>query len=256
MLTNLSSKEAAFLGDANFPDYAVGVDSTYGGQIHLFTKLFQRYSRLEFSHVEDRPIAIDGLMDRLTGAFRTQSLAGLFEAFWGRCLLWKRAEDVTRLQKIPLGTHTKKTPPSWSWMAYEGAISFLEPKGGTVDWNVKGIKLPFAGRSQLSWLKTSYSQGSNAIVGDAFDFDLRHDPGNGKIYISYDDSEATPPTALKCVVIGSEKEHMTNPTTRKHYLVLVSRSARIDEVTYERVGVGYMLGELSKLGSPVSIKIE
>ena len=133
-LMKFFSEEVAFLGDANFPDYAVRVDSTYGGQIHLFTKLFQRYSRLEFSHIEDRPIAIDGLMDRLTGALRTQSLAGLFEAFRGRCLLWKRAEEVTRLKKIPLGTHTKKTPPSWSWMAYEGAITFLQPEGDTLDW--------------------------------------------------------------------------------------------------------------------------
>lgn len=121
---------------------------------------------------------------------------------------------------------------------------------------MKSIKLPFAGRSQSSWLKTSYTQESNAIVADAFAFDHIDNPRDGKNYISYDDGEATPPTTLKCIIIGSEKEYVTNSNMRKHYLVLVSRSARTDEATYERVGVGCILGEFTKLGSPVSIKIE
>ena len=256
-LTDSSSKEAAFLGDANFPDYAVGVESTLGSQIHLFTKIFQRYSRLEFSHIEDRPIAIDGLMDRLTDAFQTQSIAGLFKTFWGRCLLWKRAEDVARLKRIPRGAHTKKVPLNWSWMAHEGGIAFLEPKGDSMDWNEEGIQLPFATRPQLSWLKTSYSHASNAIVANAFDFDHLDNGKNGESYMSYDDGEPSPPAPVKCVIIGSEKGHTMNSTTRKHYVVLVSRIVPTDDEMYERVGVGYMLEKSIKLAKkPVSIRIE
>ena len=81
--------------------------------------------------------------------------------------------------------------------------------------HVKGIKLPFAGRSQLSWLKTSYALESNAILADAFDFDHIDNPRDGKNYISYDDGEAPPPTALKCMIIGSEKEHMADSDYEK-----------------------------------------
>lgn len=102
------SDEPTFLGDPNFPDYTIRTDSTRGEQIHLFTKLFQQYSKLEFSRPEDRPFAIGGLMDRLTQAFRTQSLAGLFKSFWGHCLLWQRAENAKSLKKIPFDTHTRR----------------------------------------------------------------------------------------------------------------------------------------------------
>lgn len=247
------SNETAFLGDPNFPSYTIRPKSSRGEQIHLFTKLFQRYSQLELSHAEDRPVAIDGIMERLTSAFRTQSLAGLFKNFWGRCLLWQRAEGARPLKKIPLGTHTKRTPPSWSWMAFEGAISFLEPEGGEFDWNERGVELPFA-RPQSSWLKTSHLRDSNAIHAQAFEFAHAENSTTGEAYLSSDNDNALSTTAAKCVVIGSEKEHAKDPDRRKHYVVFVSQTT--GALSYERVGVGYVPGKFIKFAHPVNISIE
>jgi hypothetical protein len=258
-LTNESfSDVAAFLGDSNFPDYTIRPHSTVGEQIHLFTGLFQQYSTLEFSHPEDRPIAIDGLMDRLTLAFKTQSLAGIFKTFWGRCLLWQRAKGVSPLKRIPLGTHTKKTPPSWSWMAFEGPISFIGTKGGEVTWNEPpGVILPFEKRTQSSWLKTSHHGESNAIRAPAFDFAIAKDSAKGEAYVSYDCDQTFRNTETKCVVIGSDKQQVFNRETRKYYVLFISRSVQIgDAMVYERVGVGYLLGKFIEFGNQVSILLE
>lgn len=257
MSNKACSSEAAFLGDPNFPDYTIRADSTTGEQIHLFTKLFQRYSKLEFSHIEDRPIAIDGLMHRLTRAFRTQSLAGLFETFWGRCLLWQRAEGAPPLKKIPLGDHTRRTPPSWSWMAYDGPISFFEPKGGEVDWNERDVVLPFANRTQSSWLKTSHMRDSNAISAPVFEFANVEHSKQGEAYLSYDCGKMAPTTPTKCVIIGSEKQQTEDPDKRKHYVILVLSSTQANgDVSYERAGVGYLLGKFIRFANPEVISIE
>ncbi|TGO83046.1 hypothetical protein BPOR_0711g00010 [Botrytis porri] len=111
-LAKLKNDKMVFLGDPNSPEYTIRPSSTVGDQIKLIINLFQRYTRLEFSHPKDRPIAIDGLMERLTIAFKTRSLSGLFKTFWGRCLLWRRADNTEPLKKIPSSTHSRRTPPT------------------------------------------------------------------------------------------------------------------------------------------------
>ncbi|KAF2720715.1 HET-domain-containing protein, partial [Polychaeton citri CBS 116435] len=239
---------AAFLGDPNFPNYTIRPGSTRGEQIHLFTNLFQQCSKLEFSHPEDRPIAIDGLMDRLTSAFKTRSLAGVFESFWGRCLLWQRVDRDKPLGKIPLGSQTRRTPPSWSWMAVEGAISFLEPKGGEVEWNHEKVQLPFGRRTQSSWLKTSHMRDNNAIQAHAYEFTHSKAPAVEEAYLSYDSGRDSSVSTTKCVIIGSEKERVKDPEMRKHYVLLVSRIMQNGGAdSYQRVGVGHLPEKLVKL---------
>lgn len=238
------SDKIAFLGDANFPEYTVRENSTVGEQIDLLVDLFQRYTRLEFSHPEDRPIAIDGLMERLTESFKTQSLAGLFKTFWGRCLLWRRADGVAPLKKIPHGDHTRKVPPTWSWMAFEGAISFIEPEGGQVDWNDSDVILPFGHRTQTSWLRTSHQNDSMAIRAKALDFEVAPGATESEAFIAYDGDEVVTSTSTKCVIIGSEKQQTSNATAQKHYILIVKAVPGADDTkSYERVGVGCLLGK-------------
>ncbi|RDW87216.1 hypothetical protein BP5796_02910 [Coleophoma crateriformis] len=205
-LAKLKNDRIAFLGDANFPDYTIRKGGTAGEQIALFIDLFEQYTALEFSHPEDRPIAIDGLMDRLTTAFKTESLAGLFLRFWGRCLLWRRAAGTEPLKKIRHVAHARKSPPTWSWMAFEGKISFIQPKGGQVDWNDSEVTLPFHNRTQASWLKTSHQSSSVAIKATAYAFKI--DTGAIKIeeVLFYDSSEVSINTSTKCVIVGREKQ--------------------------------------------------
>jgi hypothetical protein len=250
----LISDKIAFLGDANFPNYTIRENSTVGEQIDLFTDLFQRYTRLEFSHPEDRPIAIDGLMDRLTEAFKTESLAGLFKTYWGRCLLWRRADSVGLLKKIPSGTHTRKIPPTWSWMAYEGEISFIKPEGGQIYWNDPDVALPFNQRTQASWLQTSHLNDSMAIRAKAFDFEIAPDASESEALISWDGGRVLASSSTKCVIIGSEKD----PGTKGHFVLIVKAMLGAHGTNaYERVGVGYLSGKFIRLNGPsISIVIE
>ncbi|OCK81870.1 HET-domain-containing protein [Lepidopterella palustris CBS 459.81] len=257
-LAKLKNDKIAFLGDANFPDYTIRPTSTVGEQIDLFIDLFQRYTRLEFSYPEDRPIAIDGLMERLTHAFKTRSLAGLFETFWGRCLLWRRADGAEPLKKIPRGTHTLKIPPTWSWMAFNGVISFIEPEGGQVNWNDHDIILPFADRTQASWLRTSHRGDSVAIRAKAFDFEIAVGASESEAFISYDGDNVSTSASTKCVIIGSEKQQVSDAGTRIHYVLIVKATSDAPGTTsYERVGVGYLLGKFVLLNRPsVPVTIE
>ncbi|KAF1350459.1 HET-domain-containing protein [Lizonia empirigonia] len=248
--------EVAFLGDADFPSKTIGKDSTSGKQIHLWTNLYKQYSELEFSHVEDRPYAIAGLMARLTTAFRTQSLAGLFESFWGRCLLWKRAEKCPQLEQIPQGEQAKKLPPSWSWMAVDGPIDFIDPEGGTVTWNEKGndkVVLPFAtgtGSSRPGPDPQPVSDKEHhAIFAQAFDFTYKK--GEPNRYLVYDDGRQHIDGQTKCVTIGTSNNE---PTC---YVVLVSRSTpAATAATYKRVGFSHISADSIRLETGQSMSLE
>ncbi|KAI9683734.1 MAG: hypothetical protein M1822_005924 [Bathelium mastoideum] len=241
-LAKMKNDMVAFLGDANFPSYTIGPKRTAGEQIELFLGLFQDYTRLEFSHPEDRPFAIDGLMQRLNGTLKTKSLAGLFESFWGRCLLWQRADGAGPLKKIVYKDQTRKAPPTWSWMAFEGAISFIKPKGGGVNWN-DDVNLPFSDATQTSWLKTSHRSDSTAIKAEAYDFKTAEDADESAVFLSYDNGKVpTTSVSTKCVIIGSDKEEFSDADERKYYVLIVKAvSGAHGTILYERAGVGYLL---------------
>lgn len=236
LLTNCSD-EIAFLGDAHFPSKTIGESSTRGEQIHLWTALFKQYTLLEFSHKEDRPVAIQGLMDRLTSDFKTRSHVGLFESFWGRCLLWQRAQDCPRLVKIPPGEHFIKLPPSWSWMAVDGPIDFLEPPGGLVHWHTADVTLPFPKPTQGSHLRPSpqprITTGGNAtgdtISAIAFNFKAGAPDSSQKLF--YDDDRQHVDGEVQCVIIATMKDK------DNHYVLLVSAAS---PMTHDRIGVGYL----------------
>ncbi|CCD49933.1 hypothetical protein BofuT4_P096410.1 [Botrytis cinerea T4] len=249
-LAKLKNDKIAFLSDPNFPDYTIRPSSTIGDQIKLFIDLFQRHTRLEFSHLEDRPIAIDGLMERLTMTFKTRSLAGLFKTFWGRYLLWRRADNAGSLKNIPRGTHSRRTPPTWSWMAFDGAISFIEPGGGQVSWNDAGVKLPFANLTgdQTSWLRTSCQDGSVAIQAKVPYFNIPEKANRSEACMYYDDTTIR---AAKCVIVGTDKYHGNDASLKKHYALIVKPlSHSLGGTSYERCGVGYMPGKYIRLGNP------
>ena len=236
MIDILLSDKVAFLGDANFPDYTIRANRTHGEQLALFIDLVQRYSRLGFSHPEDRPVAIDGLMERLTTAFRTSSLAGLLHRWWGRCLLWRRADDTRELIKIPKGSHTRKTPPTWSWMAYEGAISYIEPEGESVIWNEDDIKLPIHAHSKrASWLRTS-AQAEDTDIQAKKAYALRTEAD-----IRFDGRQRPVDGSDKCVIIARGKANSQDQDKRLHYIMVIRKRTKDDK--YERVGVGAVPGK-------------
>ncbi|KAI0476359.1 heterokaryon incompatibility protein-domain-containing protein [Xylariaceae sp. FL0804] len=157
-----TSTKAAFLGDPNFPQ--LGMDSSRGSKIELYQDLYRRYSTLAFSRVEDRPVAIAGLEKRLVGACGNRGGYGVFDdgargGLLHRSLLWHRSPREASLSRIaffdpssgdqsqgqdhPDHDHHHRgrssvVVPSWSWMAYRGAIDYLRPPFNGVEWEPVG----------------------------------------------------------------------------------------------------------------------
>ncbi|RSL64595.1 hypothetical protein CEP53_003997 [Fusarium sp. AF-6] len=128
-LFKLSNPQAALFADSDFPRSILR--QFKGGRITLFQHLYQTYSGLAFSQISDRPVAILGLEKRLLDAFQTRGGFGIFEVYLARSLLWSRQKDVF-LSRIP---YTKsRPPPSWSWMAYRGPITYMEIPFDQVHW--------------------------------------------------------------------------------------------------------------------------
>jgi hypothetical protein len=75
--------------ETKFPRYALGAQE--GEIIALIKWLYESYSNMGLSWTPDRPIAISALEQRLTSALNTRSIGGVFEKYWGLCLLWKKA---------------------------------------------------------------------------------------------------------------------------------------------------------------------
>lgn len=81
-----------------------------------------------------------GLERRIAHAFNAQSTHGVLwrEGWTERTLLWRAAEPGA-LSRIDY-RQSDARPPSWSWMAYDGQITFMELPFAEVEWvnNVRG----------------------------------------------------------------------------------------------------------------------
>jgi hypothetical protein len=248
---NDDSKQASFLGDANFPQ--VAQRDSKGARIRLFQILYQQYSRLGFSVCTDRPVAIAGLETRLINAFDTSGGFGLFERYLGRSLLWTRATDVPRLAKIPFQPAQSNPVPSWSWMAYEGAISFLDPPFGRIEWTVDvEFRSPDYSSGGTPARTTSRGRMSSNRNGRRTELRVVARPfgvvatasraGDFLSGIVWDDPTASHDHGqLRCVVIGrlaSETESETPAGPAQKHWVLVVRE--LGAGLYERVGAGLL----------------
>ncbi|KAK3648109.1 hypothetical protein LTR56_002587 [Elasticomyces elasticus] len=156
-MTRLENKEAAFLGDPNFPK--VAEDGSKGAQIHLYELLYRNYSTLAFMNAIDRPIGIAGLESRLVRAFGTDGGFGIFEKYLHRGIMWQRASS--EVQRISFSRAVDEVP-SWSWMAYQGTIDQHRLDQDTlhaqalvhVSWSYQGF---LGSRSMPLLMSVSYS---------------------------------------------------------------------------------------------------
>lgn len=135
------SLESDVLGDPNFPTRTLAKRSV--SKSALYQDLYSRYSRLVFTFSADRSIAIAGLEKRLLLASNTQGAYGVSDY---RSLLWMRAADVSSLLKIEELRHTKI--PTWSWMAYQGAIQYLDIPYRGIEWLGEEVLLPWRVNSE------------------------------------------------------------------------------------------------------------
>ncbi|KAF5003962.1 hypothetical protein FDECE_9525 [Fusarium decemcellulare] len=248
-LTKMKNNKEEFLGDPNFPD--VALNSTKGGRIRLVESLYKQYSTLEFTRDYDRPLAIAGLEQRLIRAFNTKGGYGVCQLYLGRTLLWKRGQSTT-LRKIDFPPEQKFQVPSWSWMAYNGNIDFVDAPFDEVDWS-ENLESPWVSASQWT-SSTGDSTSSNVLHAIAWDFD----EGKGGSGLTYD--YGAPPTGsvVKCVIVGKEKRKgAAAKHQQRHFVLIVTpRAAARKPDEYVRIGAGILpLGSIDQAGAVLDVKI-
>ncbi|KAI5921040.1 heterokaryon incompatibility protein-domain-containing protein [Camillea tinctor] len=225
-LTYLINSKASFLGDANFPQF--GVEYYRDGRQVLIQDLYERYSGLGFTKLTDRSVAILGLQERLCRAFKTRAAFGVFAAYFGRGILWRR-QDERRMKCIawPPGRHV----PTWSWLSKAGAIKYMELKFEMIDWT-KDFISPFNREGVLD-----KSQSSDLSTFRGYVRKLNISNLQMLVQIIFDLEQKFQVSDLRCVVIGKDKVD-TNPENPKwHALVLSHNKYAHQKDVWERVGV-------------------
>lgn len=234
------------MGDSDFPKSALPYFK--GGRIVLWQSLYHMYSKLAFTKAADRSVALLGLEKRLGREFETKAEFGIIEGYLERSLLWQKDKECRALTRIRYlqGRYV----PSWSWMAYVGAIGYLDVPLKETHWCKEDVKNPFDGGSLRQTQARGEAELKAATRGLTIDMvELL------KRVVFDDESEMINQDVLKCVVIGHEKVESEAKTGRVHYVLVIKPSpGRLDN-SYERVGVGRLLSRHISNDSKVWVTI-
>ncbi|KAF2821528.1 HET-domain-containing protein [Ophiobolus disseminans] len=229
-LAHLENTKVALLGDANFPNAAVG--HYKDGRQLLIQDLYERYSGLAFTKSADRAVAVLGLQERLARTFNTKAAFGLFEAYFARGLLWKR-RDFQLMNTIP--QPRGRRIPSWSSLSKEGRIKYMdattELKFKEVEWATNDFDNPFKTPSgTVGGIETATFRGLARAINMSRAEILR--------IVRFDCKEEYSVEELRCVVIGRNKVEEGQLGERSYILVIHRERNALGENVYVRVGVG------------------
>jgi hypothetical protein len=192
--------------------------------------VFEKYSRSGLTESTDRSTAISGLEKRFARAFESDGDYGILQCYLHRCLLWQRSGDE-KMKRISYPTN--RTPPSWSWMAYEGEISYMDIPFYQVEWsNAVHCRLELKAVAR----KFSLNEMESRLL--KFDEDDQRDIGR-----------------LRCIVIGRKRSESDPRDEQEHY-ILVVEPLEWKKNTYKRVGVGSILRRhISFEGPAIEVRI-
>ncbi|RSL99222.1 hypothetical protein CEP52_009893 [Fusarium oligoseptatum] len=221
-LMKLANDKAAFLGDSDFPNSIL--EYYKGGRIVLSQNLFKMYSTLKFTKSSDRPIAISGLEKRLMSAFKTRGGYGVFQAFFERSLLWQRPESGSLAR---IAYPSDRNVPSWSWMSYDGSITYVDAPFEEVDWT-KDYESPFEAKTGRQYWGTNENNPSPIIKSkSARKFSSTANPNKVLEKIKFDlkASAYHQLGALRCIVIGKAKSSEPNDSALHYVLVITASSS-------------------------------
>ncbi|KAF1913083.1 hypothetical protein BDU57DRAFT_541758 [Ampelomyces quisqualis] len=267
-LARMHNHMADFLGDPCFPEKAMQ-DPSRALKIEYFQGLYKQYSRLDFTRYEDRPFAIAGLEKRLRDAFATNGGFGIFDdgdrshsgnGLFHRSLLWKRSEEVREelqdgqkpvvdwLQPIDFPEERNITVPTWSWMAYKGAIDYMDPPYGTADWETKEIIPPWTKghNTSVGSIPPSHDITLQVVVRDYNVAGSK--PGEFKLVYDRERTTASDGRRAQCVVVAKSKEP-GQEGAKRYFVLLVTATGKAgsEPNMYKRAGVGVMLGRFIAL---------
>jgi hypothetical protein len=241
------------LGDPNFPHIIQKAER--GEMILRYQDLYKRYSQLGLSNDFDRPMAIDGLQRRILNALRTKGGFGVFDqgdrkGLLHRSLLWIRAAAGSHDNDLPLrrivfpSNWAISAVPSWSWMAYTGAIDYVSPPFNGVAW--EKLQSPWS-QGPPNGVRTDPKTGMMALVGEAREYDplkgyaaTLGSPDN--YLLVFDTPGQSEQSPSLCVVLGVQK-YVPRPEARCYILLIRGATSGMDgkeEKIYERVGAGFL----------------
>ncbi|EMT71218.1 hypothetical protein FOC4_g10009716 [Fusarium odoratissimum] len=225
-LFKLSNPQSALFADSDFPKAILKYYK--GGRITLFQNLYEKYSRLNFSYTSDRPVAILGLEKHLSSVLQTRGGFGVFEQYLARSLLWSRPENIY-LNSITF--QDDYHVPSWSWMAYEGPITFANIPFDEVEWSTDCL------------LRSGEETGTNSkrTVLKAVARDLKLDKLDMRHRVKLDEGSGFELSNLRGVVLGKDKKRESRVQVYYVLLVTLAEDEPEQAKVYVRVGVAWLL---------------
>lgn len=212
--------------------------------VDFLNNLFENYSMRGLTQPTDRVTAIFGLQSRIASTLGCEGRCGVFKNFLHRNLLWQR-HGTEKMERI--GYNNLKVP-SWSWMAYRGAIKFVDVSFAASDDICWQIELKFdAERSDALtgslgkfWKCTIIQQETRYAILDSRETE--------RGWLQFDVEDSTDLDMQKCVVVGR-----TGRGPEIKYFILVVRPTATNG-EYERVGVGLIqASHVSKLKGGIRI---
>ncbi|OTB13671.1 hypothetical protein K445DRAFT_368493 [Daldinia sp. EC12] len=247
------SLKSAFLGDPNFPEYAMR--HYKGGRIRLYQALYEKYSGLSFTFETDRSIAIRGLEQRLVRGFGTLGGYGVFECYFHRSLLWKRSDIIlSRIYYPP-----DRPVPSWSWMYNSGRITYVDLPFGEIDWSADVIS-PF--RENPHRKDGKYWMGNQMREELGIQARARNFAYSDAISsITFDRNDDYEPLSLRCAIVGRDKPWSSKKDKLCYVMIIKPTMKTKGSLTdstmngYERVGVGSIRAEYIDIDQSIDVLI-
>jgi hypothetical protein len=159
---------------------------------------------------------------------------GVLEIFLRRGLLWKRQDSRLKCINFSVKTGEEKTVldpvPSWSWMAYDGAIEYMDVPLEGADWDQWE-------RDVISPWTSSKDDGSTSNELQCLVRGIAPLQPGARVFL--DDQSRLFKGSFKCVVVGSSKgsQQASNPT---YYVLIVASVGSEEDNVYVRAGVGFL----------------
>lgn len=250
-LTNMQNQTTQFLSDPEFPKLVLGHFER--NKIRLFSWLFREYSNFGLTVPTDRSVAISGLVHRLADTFKTPCRYGIYKKYLHRCLLWQRSGE--RLKRISYPADRRV--PSWSWMAYDGRISYLDVDWEKVEWNT-AVDVPFgAPGSDEDVLNAPAREISLHDADEEGDAEKEKAAQRRRLILDEDDMTnmiADNIQTLRFVVMGRQTDG--DDVQEEHYVLFIKPSRNGTFQDYERVGVGVLIrGDSALESQPVQVRV-
>ncbi|KAK9791550.1 putative Heterokaryon incompatibility domain-containing protein [Seiridium cardinale] len=228
-LSRTMNMRGSILGDANFPYAFLTFDK--GKRIKLYQDLYERYTRLALTHSTDRPVAIKGMEARLLHALETRGGFGVFEVYLHRGLLWKR--EGPRLARIDFSkcstSAAREIIPSWSWMAYDGAIRYVDIPPGA-EWKA------WYANVTLPWERVHDYNGRKSFELRVLARNIVDFAAGDRVFL--DEPHSAAGHDFKCVVVGSRRA--PNPMRAEEYYSLIVTLLDGEENVCQRAGVAFL----------------